>query len=66
MIALQRSREISAIFVQAADPEEALRLLYSLAYTGPPVPVTAGPHHSGEAVLVNQVAARFNIVQVSS
>ncbi len=50
--------------LQAGDPEESLRHLYTLAYTGPPVPITWGPVISKEAVVVNQVASRYNVVQV--
>ncbi|XP_038068446.1 gamma-aminobutyric acid type B receptor subunit 2-like [Patiria miniata] len=48
----------------AADPEEALRLLYTLVNEGPPVVIASGPHHLSEATIVNQVAARYNIVQM--
>ncbi|XP_022089293.1 uncharacterized protein LOC110978536 [Acanthaster planci] len=48
----------------AADPEEALRVLYTFVYEGSPIVIASGPHHLTEAVIVNQVAARYNIVQV--
>ncbi|XP_033641694.1 gamma-aminobutyric acid type B receptor subunit 2-like [Asterias rubens] len=47
----------------AGDPEEGLRHLYTLAYTGPPVPIAWGPIVSVEALAVNQVASRYHIVQ---
>ncbi|XP_038068448.1 gamma-aminobutyric acid type B receptor subunit 2-like isoform X1 [Patiria miniata] len=49
----------------SADPEEGLRILYNLAYSRAPVPIIWGPLLPQEAIIVNKVAARFNIVQIT-
>ncbi|XP_033641705.1 gamma-aminobutyric acid type B receptor subunit 1-like [Asterias rubens] len=46
------------------SPQGALRILYNLVFYGPPVVAAFGPSLPSEAAIVNQVAARFNIVQV--
>ncbi|XP_071806886.1 gamma-aminobutyric acid type B receptor subunit 2-like isoform X2 [Asterias amurensis] len=46
------------------SPQGALRILYNLVFYGPPVVAALGPSLPSEAAIVNQVAARFNIVQV--
>ncbi|XP_022089373.1 gamma-aminobutyric acid type B receptor subunit 2-like [Acanthaster planci] len=48
----------------ADDPERALEVLYSYVQEEPPVVIALGPHHLTQAAIVNQVAARYNIVQM--
>ncbi|XP_022107900.1 gamma-aminobutyric acid type B receptor subunit 2-like isoform X1 [Acanthaster planci] len=46
-------------------PNRALRLLYDFVYVDPPVLMVWGPMFSRVAVIVNEVAAEYNIIQVT-
>ncbi|XP_038076293.1 gamma-aminobutyric acid type B receptor subunit 2-like [Patiria miniata] len=43
----------------------ALRLLYDFVYVGPPILMAWGPMFSSVAVIINEVAAEYNIIQVT-
>ncbi|XP_033625200.1 gamma-aminobutyric acid type B receptor subunit 2-like isoform X1 [Asterias rubens] len=45
-------------------PADALKLLNDLLYEGPPVLMSWGPIFSRQALVVNEVAAKYNLVQV--
>ncbi|XP_038076948.1 gamma-aminobutyric acid type B receptor subunit 2-like [Patiria miniata] len=45
-------------------PANALQLLHDFIYTEPRVLMTWGPALSSEAIVVNEVAARYNLIQI--
>ncbi|XP_071806986.1 gamma-aminobutyric acid type B receptor subunit 2-like [Asterias amurensis] len=47
-----------------ANPAQGLRLLHTLVNAEPPIVMAWGPLYSIEATILNQVAGRYNLVQV--
>lgn len=45
-------------------PDQALRLLHDFIYVDPPILMAWGPMLSSDAVVVNEVASKYNIIQV--
>ncbi|XP_071789101.1 gamma-aminobutyric acid type B receptor subunit 2-like [Asterias amurensis] len=46
-------------------PDLALRLLYDFIYVDPPILMSWGPMLSSDAVVVNEVASKYNIIQAT-